>query len=68
MQLRDAAKTLSELWNLMDSSEEERQPFEVATNMLGHSEVDAACSGVLSIETIKQVCELYSDMCSDVAR
>ncbi|KAG6497226.1 hypothetical protein ZIOFF_045118 [Zingiber officinale] len=53
--LQDAAKTLIELWNLMDSSEEERRPFKVITNMHGSSEVDATCSGVLSIETIKQI-------------
>ncbi|XP_042457233.1 65-kDa microtubule-associated protein 6-like [Zingiber officinale] len=53
--LQDAAKTLSELWNLMNSSEEDRKPFEVVMNMLGLPEVDVTCSGVLSMETIKQI-------------
>ncbi|KAG6501182.1 hypothetical protein ZIOFF_041054 [Zingiber officinale] len=31
--LQDAAKTLIELWNLMDSSEEERRPFKIETEV-----------------------------------
>ncbi|XP_074582279.1 65-kDa microtubule-associated protein 6 [Curcuma longa] len=53
--LQDAAKTLIELWNLMDSSEEERRSFKEIMNMHGSSEIDATCSGMLSIETIKQI-------------
>ncbi|RRT46462.1 hypothetical protein B296_00039353, partial [Ensete ventricosum] len=53
--LRDAIESLKNLWDLMDSSEEERRPFEKVATVLGSSEVDVMCSGVLSLETIKQV-------------
>ncbi|URE45070.1 Microtubule associated protein (MAP65/ASE1 family) [Musa troglodytarum] len=53
--LRDAVESLKNLWDLMDSSEEERRPFEKVATVLGSSEVDVMCSGVLSLETIKQI-------------
>lgn len=55
LQLRDAVESLKNLWDLMDSSEEERKPFEKVATVLGSSEVDVMCSGVFSLETIKQV-------------
>lgn len=58
LQLRDATKSLLELWKLMDSSGEERRPFEKVINAYGSLEVDAKCSVVLSFETIKQVWQL----------
>ncbi|THU52552.1 hypothetical protein C4D60_Mb10t05170 [Musa balbisiana] len=53
--LRDAVESLKNLWDLMDSSEEERRPFEKVATVLGSSEVDVMCSGVFSLETIKQI-------------
>ncbi|WOL09373.1 65-kDa microtubule-associated protein 6 [Canna indica] len=53
--LRDATKSLLELWNLMDSSEVEKIPFEKVIHSLDSLEVNVMCSGVLSLETIKQI-------------
>ncbi|RWW77205.1 hypothetical protein BHE74_00014641 [Ensete ventricosum] len=45
--LRDAIESLKNLWDLMDSSEEERRPFEKVATVLGSSEVDVMCSGLV---------------------
>ncbi|CAL9762291.1 unnamed protein product [Musa acuminata subsp. burmannicoides] len=52
--LQDATASLLELWNLMDSSEEERRPFEKVTIKFRSPENDVMCPGVLSLEIIKQ--------------
>lgn len=50
--LQGTVKILLELWNLMDSSQEERSQFERVTDALGVSEITK--SGVLSLETIEK--------------
>nr|CAD1837370.1 unnamed protein product [Ananas comosus var. bracteatus] len=52
--LREAAKSLQELWNLMDSSDEERRRFEKAARIQGFSEEDVVGDIILSLETIEQ--------------
>ncbi|XP_020104804.1 65-kDa microtubule-associated protein 7 [Ananas comosus] len=52
--LREAAKSLQELWNLMDSSDEERRRFEKAERIQGFSEEDVVGDSILSLETIEQ--------------
>ncbi|OAY82681.1 65-kDa microtubule-associated protein 7 [Ananas comosus] len=52
--LREAAKSLQELWNLMDSSDEERRRFEKAARIQGFSEEDVVGDSILSLETIEQ--------------
>lgn len=53
--LRETVESLFELWNLMDSSEEERGRFSKVTCILGSPERDVKRSGILSLETIKQM-------------
>ncbi|XP_008798245.2 65-kDa microtubule-associated protein 6 [Phoenix dactylifera] len=53
--LRETVESLFELWNLMDSSEEERRRFGKVTSILGSSESNVTYSGILSLETIKQM-------------
>jgi len=55
LQLREAVVPLVELWELMDSSEEERRGFRKVTAVLNPDKVDALTSGVLSVATIKKV-------------
>lgn len=55
MQLREAVVPLVELWELMDSSEEERRGFRKVTAVLNPDKLDALSSGVLSMATIKKV-------------
>ncbi|WOL14193.1 65-kDa microtubule-associated protein 6 [Canna indica] len=52
--LQNATLSLIEMWNLMDSSEEEMKRFEKVTTLLGSPEDDVLYLGVLSLETIKQ--------------
>lgn len=47
----------------MDSSEEERRPFEKVTIKFRSPENDVMCPGVLSLEIIKQVGHLNSVFC-----
>lgn len=54
-QLKDIASSLIELWNLMDTPEEEMKPFDRITDILGSSESDMKDPGILSVEIIKQV-------------
>lgn len=50
--LQETVKKLLELWNLMDSSQEERSHFERITVAIGSSDVTQA--GVLALETIEK--------------
>ncbi|XP_072991461.1 65-kDa microtubule-associated protein 6-like [Typha latifolia] len=52
--LQETVKSLVELWKVMDSPEEERRHFGKVATIVGSSEEDVACSGVLSLEIIKQ--------------
>ncbi|XP_062212224.1 65-kDa microtubule-associated protein 6-like [Phragmites australis] len=52
--LREAVVPLVELWELMDSPEEERRSFRKATAILTHGKEEALSSGVLSVATIKK--------------
>ncbi|KAL5995503.1 hypothetical protein ACLOJK_025565 [Asimina triloba] len=53
--LKDTVQSLFELWNLLDTSEEERNHFRKVTSIFGTSEQEVTESGVLSREIIEQV-------------
>ena len=55
IQLKDIVASLSELWNLMDSTKEERSNFSRITSRLGSSELGIIEPGALSTEIIEQV-------------
>ncbi|CAN6478905.1 unnamed protein product [Victoria cruziana] len=55
--LKDIASSLIELWNLMDTPEEEMKPFDRITDILGSSESDMKDPGILSVEIIEQATE-----------
>lgn len=55
MQLKDIAAKLFELWNLMDTSKEERNTFSSITSILGSSESEITDRGALSTEMIEKV-------------
>ncbi|XWS22937.1 hypothetical protein CRYUN_Cryun29cG0078500 [Craigia yunnanensis] len=52
--LRDIVAALFELWNLMDSPQEEKNVFSRATSVLRLSEAEVTEPGVLSTEMIEQ--------------
>ncbi|KAJ0987293.1 hypothetical protein J5N97_005649 [Dioscorea zingiberensis] len=52
--LQETVESLFELWNLMDSTDEERRSFARVTCILGSKEKDITHSDLLSLETIKQ--------------
>ncbi|XAR64492.1 hypothetical protein NMG60_11024861 [Bertholletia excelsa] len=52
--LKDICASLSELWNLMDSTKEEKSNFSSITSILGSSELEILELGALSIENIEQ--------------
>ncbi|XP_015690043.2 65-kDa microtubule-associated protein 6-like [Oryza brachyantha] len=52
--LREAVSPLLELWDLMDSPEEERRSFRKVTAVLRPGREEALSSGVLSVATIKK--------------
>ncbi|KAJ0981235.1 hypothetical protein J5N97_009490 [Dioscorea zingiberensis] len=52
--LQGTVESLFELWNLMDSTEEERRRFGKVLCVLGSKDEDIAYSGLLSLDTIKQ--------------
>ncbi|KAG2377297.1 microtubule-associated protein [Vigna angularis] len=52
--LKDVVAKLFELWNLMDSSKEERNCFRVITSIVGTSETEIIDRGVLSTEMIEK--------------
>lgn len=52
--LRDTVASLFELWNLMDSPQEEKNRFSRITSILRLSESEITDQGVLSMETIEQ--------------
>ncbi|WVZ26976.1 hypothetical protein V8G54_000020 (mitochondrion) [Vigna mungo] len=52
--LKDVVAKLFELWNLMDSSKEERNSFMVITSIVGTSESEITDRGVLSTEMIEK--------------
>ena len=60
MQLKDVVAKLFELWNLMDSSKEERNCFMKITSIVGTSESEITERGVLSTEMIEKVWKLLS--------
>lgn len=55
MQLKDVAGSLFELWNLMDTSQEERTKFARVSYVVRSSESDITEPNILSTETIEQV-------------
>lgn len=55
MQVKDIVSSLLELWNLMDSSNKERNKFSRIASVLGSSECDISEPGILSTEMIDQV-------------
>jgi protein regulator of cytokinesis 1 len=54
LQLREAVVPLVELWELMDSPEEERRGFRKVTAVLNPDKDEALSSGVLSVATINK--------------
>ena len=60
MQLKDVVAKLFELWNLMDSSKEERNCFMKITSIVETSESEITERGVLSTEMIEKVWKLLS--------
>ncbi|KAJ8760889.1 hypothetical protein K2173_021927 [Erythroxylum novogranatense] len=52
--LKDIADSLFELWNLMDSSKEERNSFSRLRSIVGSSECEIIEPGVLSMELVEQ--------------
>lgn len=58
LQLREAVVPLVELWELMDSPEEERRGFRKVTAVLNPEKEESLSSGVLSVATIKKVPQL----------
>ena len=57
VQLREAVVPLVELWELMDSPEEERRGFRKAAAILRPAKEEALSSGVLSMASIKKTGE-----------
>lgn len=55
MQMKNIVGSLFELWNLMDSSQEEKIPFSRVISILRLSEPEVTEQGVLSTEMIEQV-------------
>lgn len=55
MQLKDIVASLLELWNLMDSSKEERSKFSRITFILGNAEPEITEPGCLSTDIVEQV-------------
>ena len=55
MQLKDVVASLFELWNLMDTPQEERTKFGRVTYVVRSSESDVTEPNILSTETIEQV-------------
>ncbi|XP_057785176.1 65-kDa microtubule-associated protein 6-like [Salvia miltiorrhiza] len=53
--LKDVTGSLFELWNLMDTSKEEKASFLRITSVLGLSESEIVQPGALSPETVQQV-------------
>ncbi|KAH7683784.1 Microtubule-associated protein MAP65/Ase1/PRC1 protein [Dioscorea alata] len=52
--LRETMESLLKLWNMMDSSEQERKPFEKLTCILGSLNQNVTLTEVLSLETMEQ--------------
>ncbi|XP_031497648.1 65-kDa microtubule-associated protein 6 isoform X1 [Nymphaea colorata] len=55
--LKDIVPSLLELWNLLDTPNEEKKLFDMITGILGSSESDIKDPGILSNETIQQATE-----------
>ncbi|KAH7316250.1 hypothetical protein KP509_21G085200 [Ceratopteris richardii] len=55
--IQDLGTSLFELWNLMDTSHDERRPFRTITNIIGVKEDEISGSGMLSLERIHQAKE-----------
>eukprot|EP00249_Psilotum_nudum_P017538 c26379_g1_i2 orf=749-1675(+) len=53
--LQDLGASLIELWNLMDTPDEEQQLFQHVTCIIGVSEDEVMAPGALAIDTIEQV-------------
>lgn len=53
-------ESLLKLWNMMDSSEQERKPFEKLTCIVGSLNQNATLTEVLSLETIEQVWNIFT--------
>ncbi|PKU85196.1 65-kDa microtubule-associated protein 6 [Dendrobium catenatum] len=59
-ELRQVFESLIELWNLLDTPEEKRKHFEKNSCILRSQEEDVTNSGVLSIESVKEIeAEVY---------
>lgn len=55
MQLQDLAKSMLELWNLMDTPVEEQQMFQNVTCNIAASEQEIVEPNILSVEFISYV-------------
>lgn len=59
MQLKDVAGSLFELWNLMDTTREERRKLSRIISFLDISESKLVEPGALTLEVIQQVCKHF---------
>jgi len=55
MQLQELATQLTDLWNLMDTSDEERELFDHVTSNISASVHEVTASGALALDLIEQV-------------
>lgn len=55
MQLKDIAASLFELWQIMDSTREEKSYFSKITSVIRLSEAEIVEPAALSLEIIQQV-------------
>lgn len=55
MQLKDVAASLCELWNLMDTTREDKSKFTRIISVVNSAELDILDPGSLSLEIIQQV-------------
>lgn len=55
LQLKDVVESLLELWNLMDTPQEDRMRFARVSCVVRSSESDVTEPNILSTETIEQV-------------
>ena len=62
IQLKDIVASLFELWNLMDSSIEEKINFSRYTSILRTSESEITEPGFLATEIIEQVWDQFTDI------
>ncbi|KAK3147870.1 hypothetical protein QOZ80_3BG0287790 [Eleusine coracana subsp. coracana] len=54
LKLQDIVEKLHKLWNLMESTEQERRHFAKVAGVLGSTEEEITSPGILSLETIQE--------------